>query len=114
MLLPFIVPRIQFDRRESAHGVDTELLSDSNLFSADAVSVIAQPTRSTFLLPRPTFVEQSIVRLPDVRYAIEATIFPGLLLLAGFVVFVVRPRSPAAADRGEPPPSCSSSGWGRR
>ena len=91
VLLPFIVPRIQFDRRESAHGVDTELVSDANLFSADAVSVIAQPTRSTFLLPRPTFVEQSIVRLPDVRYAIESTIFPGLLLLAGFVVFVVRP-----------------------
>jgi hypothetical protein len=91
VLLPFIVPRIQFDHTESARGVDTELLGDSNLFSADAVSIIAQPTRSTFLLPRPTFVEKSIVRLPDVRYAIEATIFPGLLLLAGFVVFLVRP-----------------------
>jgi hypothetical protein len=88
LLLPFIVPRIQFDHRESAHGVDTELLADSNFFSADAVSVVAQPTRSTFLLPRPTFVEKSIVRLPDVRYAIEATIFPGLILLAGFVLFV--------------------------
>jgi hypothetical protein len=90
VLLPFIVPRIQFDRRESAHGVDTELVSDANLFSADAVSAVAQPTRSTFLLPRPTFVARSIVRLPDVRYAIEATIFPGLILLAGFVVFVVK------------------------
>jgi hypothetical protein len=90
VLLPFIVPRIQFDHRESTHGVDTELLSDSNFFSADAVSLIAQPTRSTFLLPRPTFVEQSIVRLPDVRYAIEATIFPGLILLAGFIVFLLR------------------------
>jgi hypothetical protein len=92
VLLPFIVPRIQFDRNESAHGVDTELLSDSNFFSADAVSVIAQPTRSTFLFPRPTFVEKSIVRLPEVHYAIEATIFPGLLLLAGAVVFA-RTRS---------------------
>jgi len=90
VLLPFIVPRVQFDHRESAHGVDTELLADSNFFSADAVSVIAQPTRSTILLPRPTFVEQSIVRLPDVRYALEATIFPGLILLAGFVVFLLR------------------------
>jgi hypothetical protein len=90
VLVPFIVPRIQFDHRESAHGVDTELLADSNLFSADAVSVIAQPTRSTLLLPRPTFVEKSIVRLPDVRYAIEATIFPGFVLLAGFVVFLLR------------------------
>ncbi len=93
VLLPFIVPRIQFDRHESARGVDTELLSDSNFFSADAVSIVAQPTRSTFLLPRPAFVEKSIVRLPDVRYAIEATIFPGFLLLAGFVAFLfVRER----------------------
>jgi len=91
VLLPFIVPRVQFDHTESAHGIDTELLGDSNLFSADAVSILAQPTRSTFLLPRPTFVEKSIVRLPDVRYAIEATIFPGLLLLAGFVVFLWKP-----------------------
>ncbi len=88
VLLPFVVPRIQFDRQESAHGVDTELLSDSNFFSADAASIVAQPTRSTFLLPRPTFVEKSIVRLPDVRYAIEATIFPGFLLLFGFVAFL--------------------------
>jgi hypothetical protein len=92
VLLPFIVPRIRFDHNESARGVDTELLADSNFFSADAVSVIAQPTRSTFLLPRPTFVEQSIVRLPDVRYGIEATLFPGLLLLAGFVVYLVKPE----------------------
>jgi hypothetical protein len=91
VLLPFVLPRIQYDHNESAHGVDTELLSDSNFFSADAVSLIAQPTRSTFLLPRPTFVERSIVRLPDVRYAIEATIFPGLLLLAGFVVYMLKP-----------------------
>jgi hypothetical protein len=90
VLLPFIVPRIQFDHRESALGVDTELLGDSNFFSADAVSVIAQPTRSTFRLPRPAFVEKSIVRLPDVRYAIEATIFPGFILVAGFVVFLLR------------------------
>ncbi|MDP9333629.1 MAG: hypothetical protein M3Q30_10010 [Actinomycetota bacterium] len=91
VLLPFIVPRIQFDRAEASRRADTELLADSNLFSADAVSIVAQPTRSTFLLPRPRFVERSIVRLPDTRFAIEATIFPGLLLLAGFVVFLARP-----------------------
>jgi hypothetical protein len=91
VLIPFVVPRIQFDHTESARGVDTELLADSNFFSADAVSIVAQPTRSTFLLPRPTFVEKSIVRLPDVRFAIEATIYPGLLLLAGFVIFLVKP-----------------------
>jgi hypothetical protein len=90
LLLPFVVPRIRFDHHESARGVDTELLADSNFFSADAVSVIAQPTRSALLLPRPTFVEKSIVRLPDVRYALEATIFPGFVLLLGFVVFLFR------------------------
>jgi hypothetical protein len=103
VLLPFIVPRIQFDRTEASRGADTELLADSNFFSADAVSIVAQPTRSTFLLPRPTFVERSIVRLPDTRYAIEATIFPGLLLLAGFVLFLLKPgrrRLPLAASVG--------------
>ncbi len=90
VLSPFIVPRIQFDRTETSRGADTELLADSNFFSADAVSIVAQPTRSTILLPRPTFVERSIVRLPDIRFAIEATIFPGFLLLAGFVVFLLR------------------------
>ena len=103
VLLPFIVPRIQFDRTEASRGADTELLADSNFFSADAVSIVAQPTRSTFLLPRPTFVERSIVRLPDTRYAIEATIFPGLLLLAGFVLFLFEPdrrRLPLAASVG--------------
>jgi len=43
------------------------------------------------------------VRLPDIRYAIEATIFPGLLLLAGIVVFLLRPdrrRLPLAASVG--------------
>ncbi len=103
VLLPFIVPRIQFDRTEAAHGVDTELLSDSNLFSADALSVVAQPTRSTFLLARPATVERSIVRLPDPRFAIEATLFPGLLLLAGLVAFALgrdRRRLPLLATIG--------------
>ena len=91
VLLPFIVPRIQFDHTESARGVDTELLGDSNFFSADALSLVR--ATDAFDIPgcrvRP-FVEKSIVRLPDVRYAIEATIFPGLLLLVGFVVFLTK------------------------
>jgi hypothetical protein len=92
VLSPFIVPRVRFDHAESSGGIDTELVADSNFFSADAASVVAQPTRSTFLLPRPSFVEKSIVRLPDVRYAIEATVFPGLVPLVGLGVFLARRR----------------------
>ncbi len=87
-LLPFIVPRFSFDRRENDHGVNTALIADSELFSADALSIVAQPTRSTFLLPRPDIVERTLVRLPDPTHVLEATLFPGLLLLAGFVVFL--------------------------
>ncbi len=87
-LLPFIVPRFNFDRNEKERGTNTELLADSELFSADALSIVAQPTRATVLLPRPDIVDRSIVRLPDRSRALEATIFPGLLLLAGFVVFL--------------------------
>jgi len=92
-LLPFIVPRFNFDRNEKERGTSTTLLADSELFSADALSIVAQPTRATFLLPRPDIVDRSIVRLPDVTHSLEATIFPGLLLLVGFGSFL------AARDR---------------
>jgi hypothetical protein len=103
LLLPFIVPRIRFDRAEAKRGGDTELLADSNVFSADALSILAQPTRSTFLLPRPDSIKQSIVRLPDTRFALETSVFPGLFLLAGFVVFLCardRRRLPLALAAG--------------
>ena len=64
VLLPFVVARFRFDRAEHRAGADTELLADSNLYSADALSIVAQPTRSTFLAPRPTIVERSLSRLP--------------------------------------------------
>jgi hypothetical protein len=99
-LLPFIVPRFNFDRAEKERGTNTALLADSELFSADALSIVAQPTRATFRLPRPDTVDRSIVRLPDPTHSLEATLFPGLLLLAGFVVFLVgrdRRRLPLAS-----------------
>jgi hypothetical protein len=87
LLLPFVVPRIRFDRAEQLRGSATELLADSELYSADALSTVAQPTRSTFLVPRPEIVARSLGRLPDRTHALEETIFPGLLLLAGFTAF---------------------------
>ncbi|HYL51703.1 MAG TPA: acyltransferase, partial [Acidimicrobiia bacterium] len=90
VLLPFIVPRISYDREEHRNGGQSELLSDSNLFSADALSILAQPTRSTILLPRPTAIDRALARLPDPSHTLEGTIFPGLLLIAGFIVFSFR------------------------
>ena len=93
VLLPFIVPRLNLDRSEP------RLLKDSYLYSADALSIVAQPTRSSVLLPRPTVVDQSIIRLPDPGFALESTLFPGLLLLIGFVVFLFR-RNPLRLPLG--------------
>jgi len=89
LLLPFVVLRLRFDRAEARRGADTVLLSDSRIFSADALSIVAQPTRSTFLFPRPSVIDRSILRLPDPRCALEGTIFPGWLLLAGFTIFLL-------------------------
>ncbi len=90
-LLPFIVPRFAFDRDEAKRGADTELLSDSELFSADALALVAPPTRATLLDPALLGVDDSVIRLPDPTHALEYTIFPGLVLLAGFVAYVCRP-----------------------
>ena len=90
VLTPFVVSRVRFDRSEKHRGADTQLVSDSNLFSADALSIVAQPTRSTVLLPRPTVVDRSLLRLIDPTHTLEWTIFPGLLLLAGGAMFLIR------------------------
>ncbi|HEX5095659.1 MAG TPA: hypothetical protein VFX21_06600 [Acidimicrobiia bacterium] len=92
LLTPFVVPRLTFDREDTRHD-DDALLAESNLYSADALSLVAQPTRSTVLLPRPTVVDDSIGRLPDPTHALESTLFPGFLVLGGFVTFMfVRDR----------------------
>jgi hypothetical protein len=90
VLTPFVVSRVRFDREERNRGAETQLVGDSNLFSADALSIVAQPTRSTVLLPRPSVVDRSLLRLIDPTNTLEWTIFPGLLLLAGGVVFLAR------------------------
>ena len=90
VLTPFVVSRVRFDRAERHRGAETQLVGDSNLFSADALSIVAQPTRSTLLLPRPTVVDRSLLRLIDPSHTLEWTIFPGLLLLVGGVLFLMR------------------------
>jgi len=90
VLAPLVAPRLRFDADQRAAGVPTELLADSYVFSADALSVLAQPARSTVLVPRPAAVARATVRLPDSRGALETTAFPGFLLLAGGVAFAVR------------------------
>lgn len=91
LLLPFVVPRVRLDRAEKQRGAKTELLADSTLYSADAWQLLAQPSRSTFLLPRPAAIDRALSRLPDPHHALESSIFPGLLLLAGFGVFLASP-----------------------
>jgi hypothetical protein len=90
VLTPFLVSRVRFDRSEKQRGADTQLVGDSNLFSADALSIVAQPRRSTVLLPRPTTVDESLLRLIDPTNTLEWTIFPGLLLLVGGGLFLAR------------------------
>ncbi len=90
VLTPFIVSRVRFDRSEKQRGADTQLVGDSNLFSADALSIVAQPRRSTVLLTRPGAVDKSLLRLVDPTNTLEWTIFPGLLLLVGGGLFLAR------------------------
>jgi hypothetical protein len=91
LLLPFVVPRIQLDRAEKQRGAKTELLVDSSLYSADALQLFAQPSRSTIRIPQPAAVKRALFRLPDPSRALESTVFPGLLLLAGLAAFVASP-----------------------
>jgi hypothetical protein len=90
VLTPFVVSRVRFDRSEKQRGADTQLVGDSDLFSADVLSIVAQPTRSTVLLPRPAVVDRSLLRLIDPTHTLEWTIFPGFALLAGGAAFLFR------------------------
>lgn len=91
LMLPFVVPRVALDRAEKQRGAKTELLADSSLYSADALQLFAQPSRATIRIPRPAPVDRALFRLPDPSRALESTIFPGLLLLAGLVMFLAVP-----------------------
>jgi hypothetical protein len=87
-LTPFVVARVNYTHSERKLGLDTQLAAESRLYSADALSIVAQPTRSSVLLPRPTVIDRSLFRLVDPTHALESTIFPGLALLGGFGLFL--------------------------
>ena len=78
------------------------LLSDEEFIKPEQVAQKLQlDIRTVYRYIRSQ--QMRVVRLPDIRYGIEATIFPGLLLLAGIVVFLFRPdrrRLPLAASVG--------------
>jgi hypothetical protein len=93
LLSPFVVARVRYERDEAHRGGETELLADSRLYSADALSILARPTRATIPLPRPAPVDRAVFRLADPTHVLEATIFPGLVLLAGFALFCASPHA---------------------
>lgn len=98
-LSPFAVARLRFDRDEAGRGAPTALVADSRIFSADLLSIAAQPTRSTFLAPRPEILDRSLMRLFHPSLALEQTLYPGLVLLVGFGAFLAgrdRRRIPVA------------------
>ena len=91
MLTPFLVSRVRFDRDERNRGAETQLVGDSNLFSADALSIVAQPTRSTVLLPRPDRGRPELCSGSSTRPTRSSgRSSPGFLLLVGGVVFLTR------------------------
>jgi hypothetical protein len=88
---PLTIPRIGFDHREAAatppHSLqEIDNQNNSLRFSADALSVVAQPSASRIGLPGAGRLHRNF--FPN---RVESTIFPGaLLVLALFVAAFVR------------------------
>jgi hypothetical protein len=77
LMTPFLLPRLELDRAEREAGGQPILTSVTQRGGADATSLFVQPQGSTFELPG----------MQDLREGFranrhEATVFPGLLLLA--------------------------------
>ena len=86
LMLPFIVPRLSLEHNESAHNAPVIGVEEANLYSADAASIISQPPGAAVPIPNVAAVRNQ----PN---GVEATIFPGLLLLAGAgTVLLLRSR----------------------
>jgi hypothetical protein len=84
---PLTIPRLAFDHREQAAAGDRSLQAIDNennsvRFAADALSIIAQPGASRITLPGAGRLHRDF--FPN---RLEATIFPGLLLLASLFLF---------------------------
>jgi hypothetical protein len=92
LLTPIIIPRIQFSHRETAAASNSFEAQDnfynSIHFSADALSIIAQPSGSRYPLPGAGRLHRNFY--PN---RLESTIYPGLLLLLSLIaLFFVRSR----------------------
>ncbi len=103
LMTPFVIPRIQFERAEQ-RAVDRQRLQELDnerntvKFSADALSILAPPAHATVKLPGADALRKGFD-----DNDIEATIFPGLLLLAGLAGLLAlrsRPRVPLLAAAG--------------
>jgi hypothetical protein len=83
LISPFLVARLNHDRRETAQGAPQTLLGDAHVFSADGLSIVAQPSNSLVKAPAtpslPSGYDQNLV---------EATIFPGFALLLGIGILL--------------------------
>jgi hypothetical protein len=79
LLSPFLIARLDIDRAEREAGRNPELLARTLVAEADGLSIVAQPSSSTFDIPGMSRLRQHF-REHNVH---ESTIFPGLLLLGG-------------------------------
>lgn len=85
LLLPFVIPRLRLDRLEQAAGSPPVGIAGSGLFSADVLSLVAQPSTATVEFPMSKPLSSRFR-----ANLIEAATFPGYLLLSALAgVFVV-------------------------
>ena len=84
-MLPFLIPRLDYESSERAGGGEPVLLKDSFRASADGLSLFAQPSYATFDLPGSARLRDNF-RDDNIH---ESTIFPGWILLAGVAGLMV-------------------------
>jgi predicted secreted protein len=93
LMSPFLAARLEADRQNRATGHGTVLLGNTLVAEADALSIVAQPSSSTFDLPGAARLRRTFRQ--NVH---ESTIFPGFLAiasLAGLLLLRTRLRWPA-------------------
>lgn len=91
LLVPFLLPRVAYDREETAAGGDPVLLQDSYRASGDAYSIVTQPHPTTEAVDLP--FSEELRRNFRNNYVHEATVFPGFILLLGGISAMLLLRS---------------------
>jgi hypothetical protein len=87
-----VVTRLVRDHAERTHGGQPVLLSDTYVLSSDGLAILAQQHRATFSLPGSDRLASSLLVIPAPDHVVEATVFPGLLLLIGLGALFWRQR----------------------